>query len=249
MRVIVANPNTSELVTEIVAEEARVWASPGTEIRTVTGAFGAPIITCRADNIIAAHSAMDVLSQHYVGCDAAIIAASLDPGLHAARELLPIPVVGMTEAACLTACMMGGCFGMVTFGHRAVPIYDELIKLYGLEDRYVGTASVEVKDMSTFGNPDAAQEDITAEILHLVEHKGAEAVVLAGAVFAGMSRKIHARIPVPLLDGIACAVRQAELLASIASPKPTKGSFQAPRRQKLVGVSDHLTRMYDKSDG
>ena len=30
--------------------------------------------------------------------------------------MLPCPVVGMTEAACFAACLLGGRFGLVTMG-------------------------------------------------------------------------------------------------------------------------------------
>jgi len=46
--------------------------------------------------------------------------------------MLNVPVVGMTEAALLTACMLGGPIGLIGFGTRVWPIYRELIDGYGL---------------------------------------------------------------------------------------------------------------------
>jgi hypothetical protein len=49
---------------------------------------------------------------------------------------------------------------------------------------------------------------------------GADCVILGGAGLAGIARGIAAEVPVPLLDGLDCAVRQAELLAALAPLRP-----------------------------
>ncbi len=56
------------------------------------------------------------------GIDAVVIGVSFDVGLRALRELMDVPVVGMTEAACLVACTLGGPFGIVTYGERSAAI-------------------------------------------------------------------------------------------------------------------------------
>jgi len=50
---------------------------------------------------------------------------------------------------------------------------------------------------------------------------GADAVVVAGAAVAGIAERLRTRLPVPLLNGIACAVDQAETwfgLACVSAP-------------------------------
>src|SRR5512137_1045322 len=98
MRILVVNANTSAIVTEKVAVEARASASPGTEIVAVTGTFGARVIGSRSEHAIGEHSTIALVACHGADCDAVVIAVSYDTGLRGARELLPIPVVGMTEA-------------------------------------------------------------------------------------------------------------------------------------------------------
>src|SRR4051812_47582906 len=132
MRLLVVNANTSESVTEAVAAEARRVAAPGTEILPVTGAFGARVITTRAENAVAEHALLDALARHQGAFDAVLIAVSYDTGLRAARELMPVPVVGMTEAALFAAAMLGGRFGLVTFGKGTLPLYRDTVELHGL---------------------------------------------------------------------------------------------------------------------
>lgn len=99
MRLLLLNPNTSPFITEQVASQARRCARGGTEIVAATGGFGARVITTRTEQAIAEHATLDALAHHADGCDAVVLAVSYDTALLAAREMLAIPVVGITEAA------------------------------------------------------------------------------------------------------------------------------------------------------
>lgn len=238
MRLLVVNANTSEIVTEKVAAQARASASAGTEIVAVTGTFGARVIGSRAEHAIGEHSAIALVARHAPGCDAVVIAVSYDTGLRAARELLSVPVVGMTEAGLLTACMLGGSIGVITFGRRVLPLYRELVASYGLSARIAGWRTLESTAAYQRGAHDELDRELVAAARDLIERDGAESVVLTGAVMAGVPARIQPHVPVPLVDCMACAVRQAELLHHLALPKPTVGSYAAPSGRELVGVDE-----------
>jgi allantoin racemase len=242
MRLLVVNANTSEIVTEKVAAQARASASPGTEIVAVTGRFGARVIGTRAEHAIGEHSTVALVAEHATGCDAVVIAVSYDTGLRAARELLSVPVVGMTEAGLLTACMLGGRIGIVTFGQRVRPLYDELVAGYGLASRVAGWRTLESTAAYQRGAHDALDEELVQAANDLVERDGAETVLLTGAVMAGVPHRLQARVPVPLIDGLDCAVRQAELLARLNKPKPVTGSYAAPAPRELIAVDAAIAR-------
>ena len=78
-----------------------------------------------------------------------------------------------------------------------------------------------------------------------VREDGAEVVILGGAPVAGLERRLAASLEVPLLDGVGCAVRQAEVLAGLRLRKPAIGSYQPPERKELVGVTDDLARLFE----
>src|SRR3954447_26893164 len=143
MRILVLNANTTDFVTQTAAAEARRVASPGTEIVAVTADFGAAIVATRAEHAVAQHAAAVLAARHASGCDAWVIAVSYNTGLKAFPEMLAIPVVGMTEAALLPACMLGGPIGLISFGRRVWPLYRELIDGYGLAGRIAGSRVLE----------------------------------------------------------------------------------------------------------
>ena len=114
-RVLLVNPNTSAFMTRRMLEVARWVAVPTTRIVGVEAANGLPYIASRAEAALAGAWTLELLAEHHANYDVAVIAAFGDPGLFAARELLPIPVLGLAEAAMLTACMLGRRFSIVSF--------------------------------------------------------------------------------------------------------------------------------------
>lgn len=247
MRILVVNANTSELVTEKVLAQARASVSRDTDVVAVTGSFGARVIGTRAEHAIGEHSTVALVAEHAHDFDAVVIAVSYDTGLRAARELLPVPVVGMTEAGLLTACMLGGRIGVVTFGQRVLPLYHELAAGYGLKERIAGWRTLESIAAYQRGAHAALDAQIVAAACDLVERDGAETVLLAGAVMAGVPARLQPQVPVPLIDGIACAMRQAELLCRLALPKPRAGSYAAPPVREMIGVSDAIARSFGRA--
>jgi len=247
MRILVLNANTTAFVTETAAAEGRRVASPGTEIVPVTADFGAAIVATRTEHAIAEHAAVELAARHAEGCDAVVIAVSYDTGLKALREMLRVPVVGMTEAALLTACMLGGSIGLISFGARVWPIYRELVAGYGLAGRIAGSRVLENTSAYKPGDTTALDAELVAAAQDLIAKDGAESIILLGAVMAGASRRIEARVPVPVLDGIRCAVPQAEALVRIRAGKPTTGSYALPGERDVSNLSEALTRYFTKS--
>ena len=249
MRVLLANPNTSQGVTDRIAAVALQAASAGTEIVAVTGATGVPYIATRAEAAVAGRTTLELMAEHAAGCDAAIVAAFGDPGLGGARELLSIPVVGLAEAAMLTACMLGRTFSIVTFSQSLGPWYRECVEYNGLVSRLAGIRCLE----GGFADIDSVQtekEELLVELCGLtVREDEADVIILGGAPLAGLAAQVADRVPVPLVDGVASAVRQAETLAALRPRKAVAGSFRRPAPKPIIGVSAALARLFSGKEG
>jgi allantoin racemase len=246
MRILVLNANTTPFVTETAASEARRVASPGTEIVPATADFGAAIVGTRAEHAIAEHAAVVLAARHAPGCDAVVIAVSYDTALKSLREMLDVPVVGMTEAALTAACMLGGPIGLISFGKRVWPVYRELIAGYGLTDRIAGSRVSDNTTAYTPGDTAALDNELVATAHDLIEQDGAESIVVLGAVMAGAARRIEDRVPVPVLDGMRAAVPLAEALVRIGARKPTVGSYAAPSARQTSAIDPALAAMLGK---
>jgi allantoin racemase len=244
MKILLINPNTSEFVTEGALSVARRMASPGTEIVGATGRRGAAIVSGRAENAIAAAEVLNLAAEFGQDCDAIVLAVSFDSGLHALREMVSVPVVGMSEAAMLAATMLGGKFGMVTFGNRAAPFYAEICQSYGFGGRLTEVVSLPMLTDQEVRDPLLILPRLAEAIDKSVAARGTESVILAGAIFAGITHDVAELVQVPVLNGIAESISLAEMLVKLKPRKPTSGSYQLPSAKQLSASEAALTAYF-----
>ena len=244
MKILLANPNTSQSVTDRIAQIARQTAAPGTQILAVTASSGVPYIASRAEAAVAGRTTLELMAEHAPGCDAAIVAAFGDPGLGGARELLSIPVVGLAEASMLSACMLGRRFSIVTFSQSLEAWYRECVEYHGLMSRFASIRCAEggFSDIATVSLE--KESALLALCDRVISEDGADVIILGGAPLAGMAASVGQRVAVPLIDGVAAAVAQAQSLASLRPRKATAGSFRHPQAKSITGVSGGLTRLF-----
>lgn len=244
MRLLLANPNTTQAVTDAMAAAARAAAAPGTEIVPATARFGARVIGTRTEMAIAEHASLDTLAREAQGCDAVVIGASIDSGLRAAREMLAVPVLGLTESALHVACLVGGRFGAVTLSRRSAYPLREMIEGYGLASRCGGLRAVDASPLDLLSNPDKICDMIVTQANDLIERDLVDAIVLIGAVMAGMPARAQPRLPAPVIEGVSCAVTLAESLARLRLPKARAGGYAALPARELAGVDPALAARF-----
>jgi len=239
-RLLVVNSNTTDSVTARIAAAARGAASPGTAIMAVSAPFGLPLIVSRADWLVAGPATLAALAEARGSYDAAIIACFGDPGLAAAKELLDVPVLGISEAAFHAAAMLGQRFGVVSFTAALRPMFEDCLAHHRMEARCAGFRM----GPPFAGDPGTVAETRAELIIELcrrsVEEDGAEVVILAGGPLAGLAPLIAPRVPVPLVDGTAAAVRLAEALVGLAPP----GLARPRRARALTGFGGALAALY-----
>jgi Asp/Glu/hydantoin racemase len=240
MRLLVINPNISESVSELIGNEARRAASPGTEITMLTAPFGVAYIETRFEALIGAYAAATLVAEHARGHDAVIVAAFGDPGVPGIREVLDIPVVGMTEAALASVCLLGNRFSIVAISRRITAWYRESVEHNGLIGRLASIRSLD-RPLRDIG---AVQADHAARLRELctavVEEDGADAIILGGAPLAGLARSIAGELPVPVVDGVSSAVKQAETLVTLKPGTARAGSFAPPPAKLNAGLPEPL---------
>lgn len=243
MKLLLVNGNRTQAVTDTVLAEARLAAAPGTVLTAVTANFGMDIVFSHAGDAIATHAVLDSLAHHYAGIDAAILAISFDSGLAAARELLPIPVLGITESALTAAGALGQRIGIITFGAVSRRLYDDVFARSGLMPRVVGIRTIDIASTGEYLAPAQQDARIVAAANALVIEDGADAVVICGAAMAGVSRRLGTAIQVPVVDGVACAVREAEALVRAGYRLPAR---IAGPSSSATGISPELAALFAK---
>src|SRR4030095_9652680 len=183
MRILVINPNTTASMTRTIAKAATAAAATGTEIVTVNPEFGPPSIEGYLDE---AFSVPGLLAEMVKapGMDAYIVACFDDTGLDAARCSTESPVVGVGEAAFHLACLVAGCFSVITTLSRSVPAIEHKLTKYGLAARCRRVRAAEVPVLELELPSSNARERISSEIRKAVQEDRAEAIVLGCAGMA-----------------------------------------------------------------
>lgn len=240
MKILLINPNTTQAMTDLVVATARRFAAPGVDLVGATGRFGARYITTRAASAIAAHAALDAYAEHGAGCDAVILACFGDPGLSGLKELATQPVIGMAEAACFAAAPLGPKFAIVTGGERWGPMLEEFVAAIGLSSKLACVKTVAPSGADIARDPAGSFKMLADACNACVREHGAGSVILGGAGLAGIAAQIADRVPVPLIDGVAAAVKAAELLGALKPAKPSSGSYAPTTPVETVGLSAAL---------
>ena len=246
MRILLINPNISQSVSDLIRSEAQRAASAQTQIEVATASLGVAYIETRFEALLGAYAAATIAAECQNKHDALVIAAFGDPGLAGIREAIDIPVIGMTEAALLSACMLGGRFSIIAISHRITAWYRETVQMHGLIDRLASIRCLNTP-LQNIGTVQQDHKQRLRELCDLaVEEDGADVIIIAGAPLAGLARAIRADMPVPLVDGVSSAVRHAETLIALQPGRARSGSYAPPPRKPHQGLPDSLARLLNR---
>lgn len=235
MRILVVNPNTTASMTAKIGAAAALAAGPGTEIVAVNPEDGPPSIEGYFDEVFAIPGLIAEMAKR-PDADAYIVACFDDTGLDAARCAAEAPVIGIGEAAFHLATLVAGRFSVVTTLSRSIPAIEHNLVRYGLSSRCgrVRASDVAVLDLERPGSD--ARHRISAEIGRALREDGAEAIVLGCAGMADLADALSREHGVPVLDGVASAVKLAETLHALGLRTSKRGGYARPRAKRFAGL-------------
>lgn len=238
MRIAVVNPNTSAAMTERIAAGARAAATPGTQILAANPDDGPESIEGPYDGAIAVPpllATIAALERSAHPPDGYVIACFDDTGLDAARCLARGPVVGIGEAGFHVASLVAERFAVVTTLARAIPTIEANLARYGLAARCAGVHAAEVAVLSLEHSRADARAAIASVAAEAIARGRAGAIVLGCAGMAGLADELAVDLGVPVVDGVAAAVRLTEALVGLGLRTSRAAGYAAPRSKRFAG--------------
>jgi len=235
MKFLVVNVNTSASMSTSIDEAAKRAASLDTEIVTLTPFFGAEGVDCNFEGYISAVAVMDRVLAYEEPFDAVIMAGFGEHGRDGLQELIEQPVIEICDASAHVAMMIGRSFSVVTTLQRSVAQIMDRLMLSGLAEH---CASVRANGMSTIevdSDPARAIRSIVEEARKAVETDGAEVICLGCAGMAGLEEAITAALGVPVIDGVAAAVKLAEAVVGLGLKTSKISTYAKPDAKKIIG--------------
>lgn len=162
----------------------------------------------------------NMLKAEKEGFDAFVIGCTYDGGMEEGREMLSIPVVGITHANYHMASFLGGLFATVTSSNYFAEIYRQLAEKYGLAGKYLpGPYAFEASEEElaiAIKKPQAMLEKFK-KVAGKAVADGASVIIpnpgfLASLVFRTGLKKIG---DAQVLDTAGVAVKFAEVLVDL----------------------------------
>ncbi len=211
MKILIINPNTTASMTDKIATAARAVARPDTEIVAASSQDGPASIQGFLDVATCVPGLLNEVAQH-TDVEAIVIACFDDTGLDAVRTLVPVPVLGIGEAAYHAASMVANKFSVITTLSRSVPGLENNLLRYGLAQKCARVRATEIPVLKLEEGDPATLDKIRSEIAVAIVQDQAEAIVLGCAGMADLMADLSAEFGLPVIDGVAAGITFAEAL-------------------------------------
>ena len=192
--------------------------------------YGPASIESHYDEMLAAPFVVKkVIEGEKRGFDAVIINCFLNPGMHAARENVNIPVVGPGEAAIHLAMMTGNGFSIIDPGPRKYVSYmpPEQVRMMGVSTRFVSERGAGVAVLDIIKDLKKTTKMVGEQAKIAVEQDGADVIVLGCTGLVGLAPKVQEMIGAPVVDPALAALRMAETLCQMDLP-PNRVAYPKP---------------------
>jgi allantoin racemase len=231
MRIKIINPNTTASFTERCLAAGRAVAAPGTIVLAGNPSRGTASVECYADEATATLGVIEqVRAGEAEGVEGYVIACFGDTGLDAAREVAAGPVVGMTEAALYAAALIAPVFSIVTLPPRTRIFAERVLWHAGLERRCPKVRTIDVAVLDCDDEASVVMEPFIAEARRAILEDPAEAIILGCAGLQPLVDPLSVTLGVPVIDGVAAAVKMVEGLLALRLATSKRGAWGYPPR-------------------
>jgi Asp/Glu/hydantoin racemase len=204
---IVINPNSSQKVTYGIDAAIDPLRAFGTPIRCLTLAEGPPGIESQrqADLTIAPMLALAAAQTDAAGF---VIACFGDPGLHALRDQTDLPVIGIQEAAVMTALTLGQRFGVIAILPPSIPRHLRAFGAMGVLDRLAGDRALGL-GVADLADPGKSLGAMIATGKRLRDEDGADVLIMGCAGMAHYRDPVQDATGLPVVEPSQAAVQMA----------------------------------------
>lgn len=207
--IIVINPNSNEAVTAgIDTALAPLRISGGPEIRCLTLKEGPPGIQSQGDVDAVVQPLLKLAKSLEADAAAFVTACFSDPGLHAVREAVKKPVLGIAECGVLTALTMGQSFGVIAILKASIPRHKRLWSAMGVDGRLAGELAIDM----TVAELSDRKRTLTRMIevgTRLRDERDANTIVMGCAGMAPLREQLQQALAMPVVEPTQAAVTMA----------------------------------------
>jgi len=230
-------------LTKVMGKKAKEICNSNTEVKAVSPDWGVETIEGNLDGQIAAQATIEKIIEQEKNYDSFIIGCYSDPGLYEAREITEKPVFGIAESSMVTALLLGHKFSILSPLKRLKPIIENLVVRYGLDKRCSSIKTVEINVNESF-NKRKEIANLYIEQGNEALKEGAEVIILGGAIFSDIRRKVEKELKVPVIEGFSCALKLSEFFTDLGISHSKNALYKYPESKKIFKCSDLIRSIY-----
>ena len=209
MRLLIVNPNTSHATNARIRTVAAPLVRERDYLEVLSAPSGIELIETVAQSVETEPAVLSVVEERHAEVDAIIIAAFSDPALKEARRVASCPVFGISESAMKTAARMADRFAIITLGAALREAIEANAAAYGFAGQLTDVRILPWTVTTVSADPSSYRRAFAEACARAVAEDGAGAVIIGGGPLSGIAEAIAAELPVPVLDGVRCAVEMA----------------------------------------
>lgn len=225
LRILIVIPVSTKQWNEPTKRNASNYVSSNTKIDVVNLEKAPEAIENHYEVALAAPATVEaVIEAERKGYDAVVIGCFDDPGLHAARERVSIPVVGLGETSMTTASLLGNKFAIISTSKKSGAINERKAMDLGLIKKLAYSSGIDVPVLKLTKDKAKVRQRLLKEAKKAIDEFGAEAIVLGCGGMMGFSEEMCKILKVPVIDPLLITVKTAETLATLGL-KHSKARF------------------------
>ena len=237
MRIRIINPNTTAALTLQCLAAGQAAAGRDVILSATQPTTGTPSVESHLDEAAAGVGVVEqILAGEREGIDGYVIACFGDTGLGAAREMARGPVVGMTEAALYAAALIAPVFSIITLPSRTRGFAERCVLHAGMERRCPRVRAIDVAVLDCVDEEAAVLSAFLVEARRAIADDHAEAIVLGCAGLQALAGPLHEALGVPIVEGVAAAVKMVEALLALGLSTSRRGEWGTPPEKLFTGA-------------
>jgi allantoin racemase len=228
-KILVINPNTNPKNTKVIADAVSPFEPEDTIVDVVSPDKGPVGLESYYHNYLASVNVHErIVQSEKEGYDGVVIACYGDPGIEGAKELVDIPVVGITEASYALARMLSTKFLVVVSADTAVPRQIRYIKSLGIPDFQYDVRPIGLTVLGVMSDRMSAKDLIANNCEIALKETGSELIVMGCSGFSGLRADLEKQLNVPIIDPVVAGIHLCNTLIRMGLTQSKVSTYKTP---------------------
>jgi allantoin racemase len=228
-KILVINPNTNPKNTKVIADAIDPFVPEGTKVDVVSPVKGPVGLESYYHNYLASVNVHErIVEAEKEGYDGVVIACYGDPGVEGAKELVDIPVVGITEASYAYARLLSTKFLVVVSAATAVPRQIRYIKSLGIPDFQYDVRPIGLTVLGVMSDRMSAKDLIANNCEIALKETNSELIVMGCSGFSGLRADLEKQLKVPIIDPVVAGVHMCNSLIRMGLAQSKVSTYKTP---------------------